>query len=44
MGFIDTFDIITAVSSIEMGLRKFGYKVELGKGVAAAQEILLEGY
>lgn len=44
MGFIDTFDIITAVSSIEMGLRKYGYNVEFGKGVAAAQEILLEGY
>jgi aspartate aminotransferase-like enzyme len=44
MGYIDTFDIITAVASIEMVLRKFGYKVEFGKGVAAAQEVLLEGY
>ncbi|MBI4377694.1 MAG: alanine--glyoxylate aminotransferase family protein [Nitrospinae bacterium] len=44
MGYIDTFDIITAVASIEMALRKFGYKVELGRGVAAAQEVLLEGY
>ena len=44
MGYIDTFDIITAVASIEMGLKKFGHKMEIGKGVAAAQEILLEGY
>ncbi|MEK6590163.1 MAG: alanine--glyoxylate aminotransferase family protein [Nitrospinota bacterium] len=44
MGYIDTFDIITAVASIEMALRKFGHKVEFGKGVAAAQEVLLEGY
>ncbi len=44
LGYVDTFDIIVAISSIEMALRKFGHKVELGKGVAAAQEILLEGY
>ncbi|MEK6539908.1 MAG: alanine--glyoxylate aminotransferase family protein [Deltaproteobacteria bacterium] len=44
LGYIDTFDIIVAISSIEMALRKFGYKMEFGKGVAAAQEILLEGY
>ncbi|MEK7680168.1 MAG: alanine--glyoxylate aminotransferase family protein [Deltaproteobacteria bacterium] len=44
LGYIDTFDIIIAVSAIEMGLSKFGHKVSLGKGVAAAEEILLEGY
>lgn len=43
LGYVDTFDIIVAISSIEMALRKFGHKVELGKGVAAAQEILMEG-
>jgi aspartate aminotransferase-like enzyme len=44
LGYIDTFDIIVAVSAIEMGLHKFGCKVDFGKGIAAAQEILLEGY
>lgn len=44
LGYVDTFDIIVAISSIEMALRKFGHKVEFGKGVAAAQEILMEGY
>ncbi len=44
LGYVDTFDIIVAISSIEMALRKFGYKAESGKGVAAAQEILMEGY
>ena len=44
LGYIDTFDIIVAISSIEMALRKFGHKMEFGKGVAAAQEILMEGY
>jgi len=41
---VDNFDIIVAISSIEMALRKFGHKIEFGKGVAAAQEILMEGY
>ncbi len=44
MGYIDTFDIIVAISAVEMGLKKFGYPVSLGAGVARAQEILLEGY
>ncbi len=42
LGYHDTFDTITAISAIEMGLKKFGAKVELGKGVAAAQEILIK--
>ena len=44
LGYVDTFDVIIAISVIEMALTKFGAKVELGKGVAAAQKILLEGY
>ncbi|VAX28136.1 Serine--glyoxylate aminotransferase [hydrothermal vent metagenome] len=44
LGYVDTFDVVIAISVIEMALTKFGAKVELGKGVAAAQEILLEGY
>jgi len=44
LGYVDTFDTIVAVASIEMALKKMGYNVQLGKGVAAAQDILLEGY
>ncbi|MEC7641050.1 MAG: alanine--glyoxylate aminotransferase family protein [Nitrospinota bacterium] len=44
LGYIDTFDTIVAISAIEMALRKFGCAVEFGKGVAAAQEILLEAF
>jgi aspartate aminotransferase-like enzyme len=44
LGYVDTFDVVVAISVIEMALTKFGAKVELGKGVAAAQEILLEAY
>ncbi len=44
LGYIDTFDIIIAISALEMALAKLGAKVEFGKGVAAAQKILMEGY
>lgn len=44
LGYYDTFDIIIAISAIEMALKKLGHAVELGKGVAAAQEILSERY
>jgi|TARA_Y100000031_G_C7995952_1_gene281389 aspartate aminotransferase-like enzyme len=44
LGYIDSFDIIIAISALEMGLKKFGHDVTLGKSVAAAQEVLLEGY
>ena len=35
---------IIALSALELALKKFGADVEFGKGVAAAQEILLEAY
>ncbi len=41
LGYHDAFDTITAISAIEMGLKKFGADVELGKGVAAAQAVLM---
>ena len=44
LGYIDTFDIIIAISALEMALKKMGHDVALGKGVAAAQEIPLEGF
>jgi aspartate aminotransferase-like enzyme len=36
------FDVITAIAALEMALRKFGAEIPFGKGVAAAQEVLLE--
>lgn len=44
LGFIDTFDMITAVATVEMTLKRFGHAVELGKGVGVAEEILLDAY
>lgn len=41
LGFIDAFDTIVAVAALEMALRKFGYDVELGRGVGAAQRVLM---
>lgn len=41
LGFVDTFDVITAVSGLEMTLKSLGASIELGAGVAAAEEILI---
>jgi len=35
---VDTFDIIIAISALEMALKKFGVQVQLGKGVTAARK------
>ncbi len=40
MGYMDRFDVIIALSAIEMMLHDMGAAIELGKGVAAAQRIL----
>lgn len=42
LGYADTFDVITAVSGVEMVLKGMGYPVKLGTGVAAAEEILMK--
>lgn len=39
LGYVSEFDLITGISAIEMELHEQGYKVELGKGVQAAQEV-----
>ena len=41
LGYIGTFDTITAVASLEMALKHFGHPVELGRGVGAAQAELM---
>ena len=42
VGYIGAFDVLVAVCALEMALKKFGFSVKLGQGVAAAQEILME--
>ncbi len=41
MGYQTQFDIVTAISALEAGLKKMGHKFNPGDGVKAAQEILL---
>jgi len=43
MGYVDTYDIVTAISALEITLAGLGYPVELGKGVKAAETILMGG-
>jgi len=42
LGWMDRSDMVAAISSLEMSLSKLGYPVALGKGVAAAEEVLKE--
>jgi len=41
LGYADIFDIIIAISGIEMVLAEMGYPVKLGRGVAAAQKLII---
>jgi len=42
LGYVDTFDIIMAIAGIEMVLKGMGHPVQLGTGVATAEELLME--
>lgn len=42
VGYMNDFDIITAIAAVEKGLHESGYPVDIGKGVAAAQRILMD--
>ncbi|MCX8030632.1 MAG: alanine--glyoxylate aminotransferase family protein [Thermodesulfovibrionales bacterium] len=41
LGYSDIFDIIVGISAVEMVLKSLGYPVELGKGVAKVQELMM---
>ncbi len=40
MGSITASEVLIAIGAVERALKKNGYKVELGKGLSAAQEVL----
>ncbi|RME84133.1 MAG: alanine--glyoxylate aminotransferase family protein, partial [Zetaproteobacteria bacterium] len=44
LGYYDAFDIVIAISALEMALKRFGVEVPLGKGVAAAEAVLTERF
>jgi aspartate aminotransferase-like enzyme len=39
MGHIDQFDVLAALSGVELVLKEMGHPVEPGSGVAAAQRV-----
>lgn len=43
MGYAGRFDVIIALSALEMGLSRAGHEIELGAGVRAAESVFLEG-
>ncbi|MEA2626876.1 MAG: hypothetical protein QOD06_2921 [Candidatus Binatota bacterium] len=43
IGYFTEFDIVVAIAAVEMALTKFGARIDLGSGVAAAERILVEG-
>lgn len=43
LGFMDTFDVIIAISALEMTMKDLKLPVELGRGVSIAEEILAKG-
>lgn len=42
LGYLGSFDVVMGIGALEMALKKFGHRVTLGRGVGAAQEILME--
>jgi aspartate aminotransferase-like enzyme len=43
IGYFCEFDVITAIAAVEMALARFGARVDLGSGIAAAERVLAEG-
>jgi aspartate aminotransferase-like enzyme len=41
LGYIGAFDIVTAIAALEMALQHFGHQVAFGRGVGAAEEVLM---
>jgi len=44
IGYSDSFDVVIALSALEMALAKLGATVTFGKAVAAAEQVLIEMY
>jgi aspartate aminotransferase-like enzyme len=43
MGYIDASEIVATIAALEAVLNKLGFKVELGVGLKAAQDVLAKG-
>ncbi len=42
LGYVNIFDVITAISALEFALKEQGWKFELGTGVVEAQKVFYE--
>ncbi len=42
LGYVGALDIVVGIGALELALKHFGAKIELGRGVAAAEAVLLE--
>lgn len=40
LGYMDEYDVVVAIAGVETVLYQLGYKLELGKGVGAAEKLL----
>lgn len=43
LGYAGTFDIVVAIAALEMALAHFGHALQFGRGVGAAQDVLMAG-
>lgn len=43
LGYIGSFDVVTAIAALEMGLAAYGHAVTFGTGVGAAEAVLMDG-
>ena len=43
LGWVDAFDVVTAIAALELALHRFEVPVELGRGVGAAERVLADG-
>ncbi len=41
LGYVGAFDTVSALAALEMALKHFGHPVELGRGVGAAESVLM---
>jgi len=41
LGYMGVFDVVTAIAAFEMALRRFKHDVPLGRGVGAAEDVLM---
>jgi len=42
LGYFGIFDIIIAISAMEITLNELGYKFEIGSGIAEAEKVFVE--